>query len=298
MLTGVLLLIITGLLWVTGAGVFRHAIAERLNVVFIAGFAALVCMICCLPVMAFLETPDFPWEAHLLVFVSLFISGGLAITALYILNKVRHYHEDAGLLHQVAHLAILGPFLMGIGIFHETLTPSRFVGILLIVAALILLGLKPREERNTSGRSGIRWAAKIIGIIACALSQCAFCMPSYLNGAEHVGSTFRTFYFCFGALVAVVLLVMRRPALLESRKCFLPSMLLAFILLLVCGFLVFNGLNRLADSASVAIAFPLIIGCSTAAAYVLRAVFLKAKTRPIQSAGFILAVTGLIAICL
>lgn len=297
MFSAVVLLVLTGLLLVAAAVVVRYVFLERANIMFVTGFAALVCMLCCLPVMAVLEEPSFPWGAHMMAFAALFVSGLSMAGSLYFLDDVYRF-RGSGMMRQMAFLACAAPFLMGAAVFSEESSPSRFIGLLLILAALILPAVRTPENRQDTKQGQAARRAAAFGLCLGALAQCAFCLPSYMEQRELVSSSFRMFYFCAGALAAVIFLVIRRRELLDSRKCFVPSMLLAFVVMAVCGFLVFNGMDGLAACGRGLIAFPLITGSCFAGFYLFCNFVLKEKTYPVQSAGFILGIAGMIAVCL
>ncbi len=294
---GLTLIMIAGLLWVFGAIVIRNAIGHKLNAFFIMAFPALVAAVCCLPVMMFLSVPDCDNQTHFAVFLSLFIAGGFSIVSLLAMERIRLYGKTCFIQH-AGHVTFVFPFLMSILVFGERLSMARFLGLILLGAAAIMLGsifptkrIKPTPDKN--------WKIiALIGFFGSGLSQCAFLLPSFITDAEEVGSTLRMFYFCCGVVVGAAGLMARQPSLLESRKCFIPSMLISFILIISCGFLTFRGFNALANAGYGAVAFPFALACTMSGIYLYRRYLLKEEIRMIQTIGFSLGLLGLVMILL
>jgi|GEM_PF-4871838 drug/metabolite transporter (DMT)-like permease len=297
MFSAVVILIAAGLLLVVGVAAIRYVLLEHINLVFTVGFTALVCMLCCLPVMAVLEKPSFPWAAHMMVFLALFAAGALMGGALYFQEDIFRL-RGGGIMRQLIFLSCGVPFLAGSIFFFEDAPPPKLVGLLLILAALVLPAARMPENRQSTKQAQITRRSALFGFGLAALAQCAFLWPSYMTYSEVVSNSFRMFYFCSGILVTVVVLIIRQRELLDSRKCFVPSMLLAFVVLVICGLLVFNGLDGLAAHGQGLIGLPLVTGSCATGFYLFCKFALKEKVHPVQSAGFILGIAGLIAICL
>lgn len=292
MCCGIVFLIITGLLLAGSAGIFRHVFRERINIMFVVGFTAFLCMSCCLPVMAVLERPSFPWGVHMLAFAALFIAGALATAVVYFLDRV---YKCGGrrIIRWGILLSCLVPFLMGIIFFDEA--PQ-----LLLLLSLPLLAVgPPQQEKTTLQKGGL--GAAFFAFSFAPLAQCMFSLPSYMEQAELVSDSFRTFYFCTGVFTGAVFLAIRKRELLDSRKCFIPSLLMTAFTLLACGLFVFNGMNRLTSFETGLIAFPLMTGSGFVGFHLFRYIGLKEKVRPLQAAGLILWVCALsiwlISIC-
>ncbi len=279
MCCGIAFLIFTGLLLAGGAGVVRHIFRIRANIMFVIGFTALLCMFCCLPVMAVLEKPSFPWGVHMLAFAALFIAGALTAAVFYFLDRI-YKCGGRGIIRWGILLSCLAPFLMGIFLFDEA--PQL---LLLLSLPLLAVGLPTPEEKTKLQKGGI--GAAFFAFTFAPLAQCMFSLPSYMEQSELISDSFRTFYFCTGVFTGTVFLAIRKRELLDSRKCFLPSLLMIGFALLACGLFVFNGIDRLTSFKTGLIAFPLMTGSAFAGFHLFRYFGLKEKVRPLQAAGLI-----------
>lgn len=298
MLLGIIFILIAGLLWSLGALIIHNAIKQKLNLFFIMSFPALVAAICCLPIMIFLPPPDCDTATHMTVFISLFLAGGLSIVSIFGLKQARQ-HERTGVIWYAAQVAFVFPFLMGILVFGERLTPVRLLGLVLVGTAAIILGPKfTRNHLKLPDTEKIWKIAAPLGFFCGGLSQCAFILPSFINGAESIGNTLRVFYYCSGTVIAAVALMIRWPSLLESRKCFIPSMLICFIMVVSFGFFAFRGFDAMAAAGYGAVAFPLVSACVISGVYLYRRYLIKEKIHIIQTIGFVLGLLGLITILL
>lgn len=259
MLTGFLLLFITGILWVMQGAVVSNAAAKKLNLSFIQLITGAVMMICIFPLAFFVDITINP-----LTTASLIVAGGCSGAAFKLLNKAMQIGPN-GLTWAMAQSAFAIPFLMGIIFFDVPCSFLRGTGIFLLIISMILIGLSGKNETNfKAGKT--KWIAfSLLAYIVIGLSQCGGNLPSYFikdSISDIYNLLFRSGLVAAGFFIsaAVNIILFDRKNFTAHGTCKEIAML--FLSTVSASVCMFKALDILTAENAGTIGYPVVTGLS------------------------------------
>lgn len=259
MLTGLLLLIFTAVLWVMQGSVVSTAAAKKLNLSFIQMTMGLIVMICILPLKFFVEISVSP-----LTVVSLIVAGACNGAALKLLNKAMQIGPN-GLTWAIAQSAFATPFLMGIIFFRVPCSVIRGIGIALLIISMILMGLSGKNENNFSG-SRSKWILySMMAYAVIGLSQCGGNLPSYFiedSVSDIYNLLFRSALVAAGVFIAALINMIFFDRENYTARGTFREIVILFFSTVIASVCMFKALDILVKKDSGAIGYPIVTGLS------------------------------------
>ncbi len=301
MALGILMLAATGLLWVVIGAVVGGAERNGLSAGAVQAAAAVLMLAVSLAVLLFLPGREVPAATRIWVMLSLAGSGFFNYFVLSLMGKAMRNGPN-GVIWAAVQSALVFPFLVGVAVFGTPLTPLRAAGLTAIIASLAAFGLARDIGKHTAGTGP--WKLATLGsFLLAGVNQNLSSLPSYFPDAAAVGSVWRTFSAQLGTLTAFLLFGLR-PALAQGRLPLRSPRLWRYACTLICVSLVsaycllYNGLDRVARSGAGAVGYPVLVGSCIVGFSLYSAIALKEKFRPLQLAGLLLGVAGIVSITL
>ncbi|MBR1608138.1 MAG: hypothetical protein IJ678_00810 [Kiritimatiellae bacterium] len=310
MTLGILFLVLTGFVWVSVGAAIGHVERSGLSLVRyqilscaasvtfgLAGWAAA-------PGAFFPQSPC-PRSTWALVVAGTFLCG--VFNYLMIVELGRAMREGPNsIVWAVVQSGLVYPFLMGWLVFGVTMTPMRFLGIVLIVASVFLYATRGGAVGTSAPLR--RWLpAALLGMFFCGVNQCGANLPSYLEGGKDFSGTFRSFSLHFGLLAASLVhvgirklrgdgLEPARPG--EYRGLALWSFGVGAASFLVGKYLTFPGLDRLEQSGAGAMGYPVAVAACIAGFFPYGVFVLRERVSARQALGAVLGIAGILLGCL
>ena len=296
MLTGLFFLFTTGIVWVIQGIFISDASKRSLNMPFILGINSLLAAALALPA-------GLIWKIEVPVpfLIALPIGGAINYIAFLFVNKAMQKGPN-GIIWAMAQSAFALPFLMGILFFGVACTWTRFTGLLLLLAAMIILGSFGNNHYESGEKRGINWVVySLLAFFLIGLSQSCINLPSYFVKGTETGlpaMLFRSGLTSIGAFFGYLLHGITAP-----RKCFCGK---------GCGFhtfclgigsmlasvLVFFGLDRVAACGAGAIGYPVVAGIAISVFMIYTAIRLKEKLTVPVICGILCCLGGIAVISL
>ena len=219
---------------------------------------------------------------------------------------------------------LIYPFLMGWLVFGTPMTPSRALGIVLILASIVLYAARggtgaaadkgggesgDKGGGNSKGGGSVAaWLVpSLLGMLFCGANQCGGNLTSYLPRGQEFPSYFRAMLTSAGGLAGCALqLVMdgvrhrlpRRPGLRELAWLVLFALALTVGTYPVTAFLMYPGLDRLQSLGAGAMAYPVMVASCIIGFFPYGMLVLRERFNPVQLVGAVAGVTGIILGCL
>lgn len=258
MLTGLLLLLGTGIGWaglaaVVSAGRTRHApimLVQPMSAVLVLLFAGW---------SFFLFGGALPEGKAFYMQLGCLIGAGAANYFMLILVQKAMESGRGGVVWSFTQSSMICPFLMGMTVFGEPPAPGKVGGIIFILSALILFSLsKESKGKSSSGK----WLIATLGAFALSgTAQCFASLPSYYQLA---GMTAMRRMLIMQSGIVLAFLLDRTPRKfsgLKERNVWIFAA--CFGGLNLCALLCFyNGLNLLADAKCASSGYPAAQGIS------------------------------------
>ena len=260
MLTGILLLLGTGVGWAGLAALVSAGRERRAPIMLVQpGSAALVLLFAGWSFFAF--GGALPDGAAFGMRAGCMLAAGAANYFMLIFVQRAMASGRSGVVWAFSQSSMICPFLMGMLVFGEPPTAGRIGGISLILAALVLFSLsKGGGDRPAAGK----WLALTLGAFALSgAAQCFSCLPSYFQ-VEGMTAMRRMLLMQSGIVLGFLLdRPLRAAPGLKERNVWLFSA--CFGGLNLCSLLCFyNALNLLADAKCASAGYPAAQGISMA----------------------------------
>jgi len=297
MILGIFLLVVTGSSWVVIGAVIGHASKHDLPVSTIQACTAAVSVLVSGAVLYFHPDPECSFPVRFWTMASIFGSGFFNYFVLQLMGKAMKTGPN-GIVWAIVQSGLVFPFLVGVVCFGVALTVPRLGGIFAIVAALALFGLA-RGNRSHGGG----WRAAAVGsLLLAGINQNLSNLPSYFPEAAAVGSVSRSLSGAFGTLTAFLLVNWRtlpsRIGDLANPMLWRYTAYLAGSGLVAGYFLLYRGLNLVAEAGAGAVSYPVLVS-SCIVSFTLYSLFiLREKMKPLQFGGLGLALAGILLITL
>jgi len=290
---GITYLLITGCCWVGIAAVINMAARRHLNIgrvqlgsgiagTFVAGI-----------VMTFQSSfPVLSWQNGTMA--ALLCAAGMGNFFMIKLMKVGMERGNSGAVWGITQSALICPFLMGMFFFGVSLTWPRFVGIWLILTAIMFFGRSKSTDCEKKGN----WLVPTFGAFALSgLAQCFANLPSYW-GLDSFGSIQRTFWGQAGLVVGFAIVWPFE----KGKKSWQGTLPLIVILTVVnigaLFFFFYRGLNLVADAGCGSIGYPIAQGSCIALFLLYSCFVLKERFNKISALALCCMILGIFIIAL
>lgn len=258
MISGVVLLILTGVCWVGIAVVVEKAARERLDLDFIQFASSALIALAAGGAMLFHSPPGGAWGMRVLICGSVFLAGCCNFLMLSLMRRAMRQGSE-GAVWGIVQSAMIAPFLMGMVLFGVEPTPMRLTGIVLVLIGILLFSRKRRE----TGRAGsYRWLVPAFAAFAASgLAQCFANLPSYWRECA-MSSEWRACLVQLGTMTAFGMALPFRRKKLRPEGTWSAVLLLAAVQILALFFFFYRGLNLVAEQGCGSIGYPVAQGCS------------------------------------
>lgn len=293
MIIGLLLLFITGILWVMQGSVVSNAAAKNLNLSFIQLMMGASMMICIFPLKFFVDIAVNPITAAALIGAGI-CSG----TAFKLLNNAMQIGPN-GLTWAIAQSAFALPFLMGIIFFKVPCSIIRGAGIALLIISMILMGISGKNEATFKGGK-TKWVIfSLLAYSVIGLSQCGGNLPSYF--IKDTVSDIYNLLFRSGLVAAGFFIGSAINIILFDRKNFTARGTCKEIAVLIfstvtSSICMFKALDILAKENAGAIGYPIVTGLSIVLFMFYTAFKLKEYPSRQSVGSILLCLAGIIAL--
>ncbi len=299
MLTGLLLLVLTGLSWVAVGAVVGKTAKFGIPLEVVQLFSALV--MAAASVFVLLVHPDqaCSWTIRFLVMLSLALSGALNYVMLLLMGKAMKTGPN-GIVWATIQSGLGLPFLFGIVVFREALTLPRLSGLVLIIGSLLLFGTGQKKSQTANDTKGSWRKPAWLAFFCAGSNQILSNLPSYFPEALPVSSYTRTLGLQLGIIIAFLLLdnKLLNSSVLRDRRMWRFALLLAATSVLSAFFLVYNGMNLVTAAGAGAIAYPVMVGSCIVSFTLYSRLFLREKLTPPQWGGLVVGCFGIVLISL
>lgn len=273
MISGVVLLILTGVCWVGIAVVVEKAARERLDLDFIQFASSALIALAAGGAILFHSPPGGAWGMRVLICGSVFLAGCCNFLMLCLMRRAMRQGSE-GAVWGIVQSAMIAPFLMGMVLFGVEPTPMRLNGIVLVLIGILLFSRKRRE----TGRAGsYRWLVPAFAAFAASgLAQCFANLPSYWRECT-MSSEWRACLVQLGTMAAFGMALPFRRKKLRPEGTWSAVLLLAAVQILALFFFFYRGLNRVAEHGCGSIGYPVAQGCSIVGFLVFEMIVRKKK---------------------
>ena len=258
MISGVVLLILTGVCWVGIAVVVEKAARERLDLDFIQFASSALIALAAGGAILFHSPPGGAWGMRVLICGSVFLAGCCNFLMLSLMRRAMRQGSE-GAVWGIVQSAMIAPFLMGMVLFGVEPTPMRLTGIVLVLIGILLFSRKRRE----TGRAGsYRWLVPAFAAFAASgLAQCFANLPSYWRECA-MSSEWRACLVQLGTMTAFGMALPFRRKKLRPEGTWSAVLLLAAVQILALFFFFYHGLNLVAEQGCGSIGYPVAQGSS------------------------------------
>ena len=295
MFLAILLLILTGIIWV-GIGAVVDASAQKgSSLDFIQGMAALLMMLIGSVVWFFGDSSVHPLT---LAFLPM---AGVINYVVFVLAKKAMACGPSGLTWAIMQSSFVMPFLMGVFFFNVPCSLLRGSGIAVLFTSMFFMGSGAKIPDNTNGTPSSKstWIFyTLLAFLAAGICQCCSNIPSYFikeasNGLDNL--LFRSGINSTGAFLCFLLSPVWNKKAWRSQNC-LKSVGLFFASTLTALCCLYKGLDLLAAREAGAIGYPIALGATIAAFLFYSSWQLKEKLTPTALLGVLLCLCGIVLV--
>ncbi len=298
MTTGLILLVLTGILWVAIGSIVSNTAQKNFSLALIQGVSALIMAVFSLPVI-FFE----PIEIPAISVIVLILSGVANSGTFLFMNKAMKYGPN-GLTWAIIQSVFIMPFLMGIIFFGESCSPLRMTGIVIMAVATVGMGVcgKRSQSEKSGGQNKFKWIAfTFLSYIVAGMAQCFCNLPSYFIKEGEISFSnllFRIGLCCIGIIVmSAVMMFIRHESDFRKKGTAVQAIILA-----VSSFLatitLFAAMDIMVQNNAGSISYPITVGVSIAAFILYTAIRLKERIKPWALFFVLLSLTGIAFIVL
>lgn len=214
-----------------------------------------------------------------------------------------------GIIWCIVQSAMLFPFLVGALFFHVPVGWLQLTGLAMLLAALVIFGMAKentvRQNKETTRALGWKTLA-FLAFLITGLQQNLSTIPSYFESARQVSSVLRTMAGAIGIILvtAVWSLCKGEPSIfLCDKKTLRNSYFFGYVIamngfgLLASYFLLYPGIDILAQNGLGGMGYPLMVGSCIVSFTLASIFFLKERFRWMQAVAVALCLAGLVALC-
>ena len=264
MFWGILLLVLTGVVWV-GIGAVLDASAKKgLSLDFIQGMSALITMLIGCVIWIFGNSSVHP------VILILLPVAGIINYVVFVIAKRAMASGPSGLTWAIMQSSFVMPFLMGVLFFGVPCSILRGIGIALLFCSMFFMGSGAKIPENASGTPAKKstWIFyTLLAFLAAGVCQCSSNMPSYFIKESSSGLDnllFRSGINSTGAFLCFLLSPVWNKKAWRSQNC-LKYVGLFFASSLIALCCLYKGLDLLAARGVGAIGYPITMGVTITA---------------------------------
>ncbi|MCQ2396771.1 MAG: hypothetical protein MJ106_03625 [Lentisphaeria bacterium] len=317
MFLGITLLALLGFSWTIIGGVDNLAARKNANIPRILFYQGLVTILIGIVVMA-IQREHFNWHdsQFLLLLASLVVSGIAAYLANFFLCFSMARGPN-GIIWSIYQAAMMIPFVMGISIHHDKLTPSRLVGIILLFIGLMALGIGgDMRKRNKNAhasttesatdssartsRKRLAWLIPaLLAFLTNGMTMYTLALPSrFQNGELEISSIARSSFLHVGLLLGSLAHACFKKGIVATPTKLESNIFMAFVLIGIINYyaLQFPGIDLLTNAGAGAIALAIPVGVCVSAFTIYSALHLKEKYTLTEWAGLFSCAIGVVAI--
>ncbi len=294
-LTGILLALVTGLLW-NVSGIVNSICAKKdydlysyllTNVVFTALFTGILSG-------GFIGV----FRRDLLLFAGVSMLSGVINTsgALFLQKALQKGHH--GIIFLISQSSPAIPFIAGMVLLGDRPSFLKVGGVALIFAGMVLAALpKLREGSRNPGGKKLGWLPPALLSFGCfGIAHTMLALPSLMALPEGTAK-YRTFLFYCGSsvLMTAAAAVRRRAHEFAVNRALLLVGVVAAVLNVCSMSLFFKALDHLAAAHAVGLGSPLAISASLVGFTLYSWFYLREKREPAALAGLLCICTGAVA---
>ena len=201
-----------------------------------------------------------------------------------------------GLIWALIQSALVFPFLVGVLFFGSRVTVLNSLGVLAVLAGILLQGRRKGESLNG------KWLLPaLLAFVVTGVTQVTSNMPSYLAGAESIESCWRSLYFTLGLGGGMLLKNLlwehgshRRQtwAHLAHGRTWRYAIALGVVDILGSLFVLYRGMDALAQAGVGAIAYPVAVAASIISFELYALACLREKRSGTQRLALLLLLLG------
>ena len=241
-----------------------------------------------------------PPEAPVALTAALLVVCGLCNFFQLDIMAVAMARGPNGLIWALIQSALIFPFLVGVLFFGSRVTVLNSFGVMAVVAGILLQGRRKGDTLDG------KWLLPTLAAFAVTgVTQITSNIPSYLAGAESIGSCWRSLFFTLGLGGGMLLKSLlwengsrRREAWSHLAHCktWYYAVALGVVDILGSLFVLYAGMNALAQAGVGAIAYPVAVAASIIAFELYALICLREKRSGVQRLALLLLLLG--AVCL
>ena len=311
---GVPALMAVGASWCLTGAILGRAPKDGLDTGMVQLGAAAVSIIVGLLLSATLLPPEpVPGRVIAATLGTYALSGALNFAALQAM-AIGMQCGPNGRVWGIMQSAQLFSFLGGVVFFGDPVTPTRVVGMALLVTAIVLFALAKgdgtpagAELAPSSGPGWRFWA--FLALAICAVQQNLAAAPSHFESARHVSPVLRSVATAGGSAFAALLAlvwsalagnareVRTRTASLARGRLWLYAGAMQVFGLIFAYTLQFPGMDALGRVGAGALCWPILVGSCVVAFTAYSALVLREKTTRLQILAVASCLAGLFLIC-
>lgn len=286
MISGLVLLILTGFCWVGIAAVVSRAAREHLDINFIQLAASAIIIAAAVFAMFFRTPLSGTFSQKMIISAGVFAAG----TGNYLMLKLMRRAMvlgSCGAVWGITQSALICPFLMGVALFGVEPTVFRISGVLLILLGIFLFS---RTKPKRGGKSR-KWLLPALGAFASSgLAQCFANLPSYWTETR-MTSELRACLVQSGTVALFLMTVPFERKKIRTAGTWKPILLFSSVQIVSLFFLFYRGLNLVAEHGCGAIGYPVAQG-SCIAGVLLYSRFILKEPGSLNSVLAFLSVCG------
>lgn len=316
MTTAVLLLVCTGLTWVSVGAAVGHVERQGYSQI---RYQILLCLVCVaaglvgwrLAPTSFLPSRAVPASTWALVVSGTLLCGVFNYLMVIMMGRAMKRGPNS-IVWAIVQSGLVYPFLMGWLVFGVHAGPRRLCGMALIVASVFLYATRGKGRGESSPRAPAaplkQWVpAALAGMLFCGINQCCANLPSYLEGGTDFSSTFRTFAVYFGLLAAALVHVAIRRACGRPLEPVKPGELgnlavwsvgIGMASFLSTKFLTFPGLDKLERLGAGSMGYPVMVSACIVGFFPYGVFVLRERINAHQAVGAVCGIVGILLGCL
>ncbi len=304
LLLGIGAMVAVGLSWIVLGVIMGRVSKDNIKpeiLLFYSGFTAVIISVL---IVVLRPLPAVAWQVALFVGGTQIACGILNNRQLYYLSKAMDCGPN-GIIWSIIQSGFIVPFLVGVIFFAVPLTIWRTAGAAALLIAIFIMGFM--KDNQQTGSTRWRYLALLTFAIT-GMSQTLSNLPSYFPGAtDAFDSYWRTLFFSVGLMIGTPLAELFSSRLkscctavaeaFKSKKIWVYTALVIFVEMLCSYFLLYPGMDALAQVNAGAIAYPLMVGSCIVGFEFYSLIFLQEKRTLIQVCALVLCLFGAATLC-
>jgi len=295
MIKGMLLIMITGLIWCGNGIIFSYAARKSLDFIAIMVTATFLGAILS---WIFMSKPQMILNGTVSRFGDLalvmFSSGFLGTIGVILMQKaMRSGHH--GIVWTLSQFALIVPFIFGVVVFREPTTWLRNLGILFVLVSFLAFGLDQSRTNRQTDKSFLFWfPLTLIAFVVLGIHQTISIIPGFWQNWEDSanlrGALINTGFFAT-YLIAVIF-----SGRLPNNRTVVKLGLLSGILVFISPITLFGSMDLLAKANMLSMVYPLAVGTCIITFIIYSVLFLKEKSSVTTLAGIGAGIVGIMLI--